>query len=203
MEKITTERKDAILKKYDSGDHALFNWCDEYNNYISSSVNLCVTLEVEYILKASIEDKDAPFSYDDLDLFDNDKAREHILYKYDSFSIDEKSLLRSEVELCLGIKINKSNLSKSLDKLDKDQLKNIFSELDLDTYNANAEIFQWFIVSEPLIWGLKEQGEIILNDYYWGRQCCGQHISLDSVCITAFIEWLKDLYTSPESKGEE
>ena len=50
--------------------------------------------------------------------------------------------------------------------------------MDFDT---PPEVMQWFLAPE-LVDHLKDLGEVVLNGEYWGRQCCGQSITLDH-CI--------------------
>ena len=93
---ITKERIQEILSKYKTDD-ALFNWCEEYKSFISDCIGGCVSSEVEYILKKSYEEQDTPLSYEDLDLFDIDKAKESILYLFDDKSEEEQKAFIKEI----------------------------------------------------------------------------------------------------------
>lgn len=53
------------------------------------------------------------------------------------------------------------------------------------------EVFQWFIVSDFLLKALEKHDEPILHSAfgsYWGRTCCGQAISMDSVIESIYNE---------------
>ncbi|MDL2320111.1 hypothetical protein LJC45_03150 [Alistipes sp. OttesenSCG-928-B03] len=46
------------------------------------------------------------------------------------------------------------------------------------------EVLEWWLVTEWLAEQLKEQGEVIIDDYgcyWWGRQTSGQAIYMDAV----------------------
>jgi hypothetical protein len=180
---ITEERANEILNKYNETDKQgyklntdLFNWCEEYKNFISSCVSGCVSMEVEYILKKSYEDNDTPLSYEDLDLFDKDKAIEYLEYKKNENGDITESY-------------------KELQEMDKEQLKELFNKYNLDTAEAEAEVLEWWIIQDPLKYRLEQEGEIFLKGGcvdIWARTTTGQSISLDSCCINAFINLLKD-----------
>jgi len=65
---ITRERAKEILNKFKK-DNALFNWCEEYKQFVQDNVLLNMNSEIEYILKQSdrIEDEEPPFSYEDIE----------------------------------------------------------------------------------------------------------------------------------------
>jgi len=58
-----------------------------------------------------------------------------------------------------------------------------------DSFEQQKEVYQWFLMDNRLIYQLKERNEVILNECYWGRQCCGQMIDMDGVIIEIFKEW--------------
>lgn len=48
----------------------------------------------------------------------------------------------------------------------------------------DAEVMEWWLVTDWLAERLKEQGEVIIDDYgccWWGRTCSGQAIYMDAV----------------------
>lgn len=63
---ITRERAKDILNKYKT-NKALFNWCDEYKQFVEDNVLFNNNSEVDYILKQSYEDRETPFSYEDIE----------------------------------------------------------------------------------------------------------------------------------------
>lgn len=192
---LTQERIKEILKIYEvDKKRDLFNWCEEYKSFISDCVNGCFTMEVEYILKKSYQDSEAPLSYEDLDLFDKDKAIELIMY------ILENDKDEDEIKELLEETNKENNLrGKTIGDYEV-YLKNLdnstLEELCRDKFNlyedqTNAEVYEWWFISDPLKYRLEKQGEIFLNEF-WGRQTTGQHISLDNCCIKAFIDLIKD-----------
>lgn len=190
---LTKERIKEILFKFrDNKD--LFNWCEEYKQFINESVLYCVSYEWDYMIKKSYEDGESPISYEDLDLFDLYKAREHIIYTLENEK-DENEIKQifSETNEENNLKIRTiGDYEVYLKNLDKETLTDLFYKLNLDTTEAEGEVYEWWLIRDPLKFRLQEQGEIFLNDA-WGRQATGQGISLDYCCITAFINLLKDL----------
>lgn|SRR3990167_2562639 len=192
---ITKEKAQEILKRYNNGEHELFNFCEEYKDFISNCVHSCVSPEVDYILKKSYEDNETPLSYEDLDLFDKDKAIEHLSYKFDESEQEFIEYSNNPETFNRKVK-NRSDFEVFLNSLSKDELKTMFEELNLDTYEAHTEVYEWWVISDPLKYRLEQQGEIFLKGGccdFWGRTCSGQSIALDSVCINAFIDLLKDI----------
>lgn len=123
-----TERAKEIIKLYDSGKKDLFNWCDEYNEFVHDCVLYCVSSEWDYMLKKSYEDSESPVNYED---FPSGEEGEEI------------------------------------------------------------EVYEWWLISDPLKYRLEKQGEIFLNGA-WGRCCTGQSITLDYGVMIAFLDILKD-----------
>src|SRR3990167_524307 len=203
---ISQERIKNILNKYNEKDKQgyrpytdLFNWCEEYRDFVNKNIGGCVSMEVEYILKKSYEDNDTPLSYEDLDLFDEDKARENILYLFDNDKTEEEQKeFMQEINEEYKRKIkNNGDVEVFLNSLDKEELKNICEKLNIDNQTTDAEIYEWWIVNDPLKYRLEQEGEIFLEGgcvEFWGRRTTGQAIMLDNCCISGFINMLKDNY---------
>lgn len=54
-------------------------------------------------------------------------------------------------------------------------------------YDENCEVSEWWLVTSYLACKLKQQGEIIIDDYgcyWWGRTTSGQTIAMDGVMQT-------------------
>ena len=167
---ISKVRINEILAKYKTNKD-LFNWCDEYNAFLDTQIIKCVSSEVDYMLKMSYTDSDSPLSYEDLDLFDSDKAREYLI-----FQKEHKEILFTD---------------EDINEMSKENLKELFNKYDFDINEANAEVYEWWVLNDRLTYYLERQGEIFLNGF-WGRCCTGQSIKLDSCVINAFIEMLED-----------
>jgi len=191
MINITKERKEEILKLYKEKKD-LFNWCEEYKQFVNECVCMCVSSEWDYIIRKSYEDNDAPFSYEDVDTFDEDRAIENLLYKFDEDK-DECIELANDPDTYNRRVKTKGDFEVFLKSLEKDELKSVHEELGYDTCDAESEIYEWWIITDPLSYRLEQQGETILNGA-WGRRSTGQHISLDYECIKAFLSYLEDLY---------
>lgn len=192
MVQIAKERRAEIIKIYESGKRDLFNWCEEYKQFIHECVLYCVSSEWDYMLKKSYEDSNSPVNYEDLDLFDIDKAINHLAYNYDTNEEEYKEYANNEGTFNRRVK-NKSDFEVFLNSLSKEELKTMFEDLDEDLSDAEGEIYEWWIISNPLEYQLEKQEEIFLNGA-WGRQSTGQSVSFDYCVIKAFIQWLKDIY---------
>ncbi len=193
------ENKD-IIKRYESGDTALFKWCQEYKDWVSENVHCNVTMEWEYILKQSFEDGDAPFSYDDYDHFyyDEDELISAILDDFEAIeNIEDKETFIDDMGVTLQNKTLKEHMKENFDVEDlKDIIENKIDHLitfDLDKYERTKEIFQWFMVSSHFQDCVErvDDDQAFLNGA-WGRQCYGQSITLDHVVIEAFIKWIRE-----------
>lgn len=191
MVDITKQRKEEILKIYKEKTD-LFNWCEEYKQFISECVHCCVSSEWDYILKKSVEDGDAPFSYEDIDSFDEDAAIEILIDDFDNNKEASIEYANDSDTYNRRVK-NKGDFEVFLKSLDLDEVKEAFEELGHDPYEVEFEIYEWWIISDPLKYRLEEQGQTILNGA-WGRCTTGQHISLDYCCRKAFLSFLEDLY---------
>jgi len=73
-----------------------------------------------------------------------------------------------------------------------------FSYEDIEDYECQTEIMQWFLVCDDrILKQLEDRGEVILNNKFWGRQAYGQSITMDGVIIEIFKEWYLELYGLP------
>lgn len=199
MNYINKQRAKEILKEYEQRKD-LFNWCEEYKNFVSSCVGFCVSHEWEYIIKKSFEDREAPFSYDDIDLLDYDAMREDFLRQYNEADAEDKKGIIEDLNLNLPFCIfdfdeEKESIEEFLNNLDDEDILKTFENLnyisiDTDVYK---EVYEWWLVSDPLAYRLEKQGEVFLNGA-WGRCTTGQSVSLDYCVIRAFISWLEDMH---------
>jgi hypothetical protein len=173
------------------------HYCDTY----IYSESLLMNEEVEYILKASVEDSDAPFSYDDYDHFyyDEDELRKAILEDYKTMDTEDKKGVLDYLDFD-----DETAFIESLDELDTDDLKVMieqqidhFLNFSLDEHEHQTEVMQWFIMHDCILRELEARGEVVLNSKFWGRQSYGQAIELDGIIITIFKEWYLELYGLP------
>lgn len=188
---ITTARATEILEQYKS-KRDLFNWCDEYKQFVNDCVLYCVSYEWDFMLKESMNgNKDSPVNYEELDSFDIDRARDHALYKYDTDEEELTAFANDKEGHNRRVK-NKGDFEVFLNSLNKEELKDLFYKMDYDISDAEADIFQWWLISDPLRYRLEQQEEIFLNGA-WGRQTIGQSIALDGNVMRAFIDIIKDM----------
>lgn len=194
---IDNDKIKAILERYNNGDTALFNWCDEYNQWVNSEVSCNVTSEWEYILKKSYEDSDTPFSYDDYEMYyyDEDELIKAIMTELESEYTDKAEVQDFKEEILSNFD---GTFEEYLEGLYADDLKEmieqepILNNINVEDYERTTEIFQWFIVGSDFEYRLNEvDSEQVFLNGAWGRQCCGQSISLDYCVRQAFITKLK------------
>jgi len=203
---MNKERAKEILIKYKE-NKALFNWCDEYEQFINNNICCLVNEEAEFMLKMSLENNDSPLSYDDLDLNDYDALRESLIYEIeDNYKEkDEQEDLREQINLIsisrldyLDIKEDES-FKDFINNLNEDDLILLNDEIGNDDIPQN-EIFQWFIVNGDIARDIKENDGIILNENWFGRCCYGQSLSMDYMFIIIYINRLKRWFTEEELK---
>ena len=173
---------------------------------------------VEYILKASHEDSDTPFSYDDItnntptaewvyvspashltsweSLTEEmrDEKLEHFEYLRDKSLEYTNSLIDAwraiTPDNLLGEMIAKDKWLNSGETTERyTAICDELSDLDFDDY---PEIMQWLSCSSNLIYSLEQLGECTLDISYWGRTCFGQCVSLDSCIQEIGYNWYLD-----------
>jgi len=200
--RITKER----VKELRSQTYGTLQRTEEFKHYLDTYVynnSKLMNEEVEYILNKSIEDSEAPFSYDDFDQFyyEEDELKEAIIEDIESYEEHEdllQNLSYINDDLAKNEKTREElliDLKECLNNSDLEELKEYIEALSLGLYNFEhqTEVMQWFLMDDRLIYQLEQRGEVILNDCYWGRQACGQAIEIDSIIIDIFKEWYLDM----------
>lgn len=165
FDKLTSSQKQIIAER----------WCSDVAHFTSE------TSIVEYILDRSLVDSETPFSYDDITnnedygLIDIDG----IEYQLTESERDEKlefyEYLRDKAE-------QYSHINSDRFEALHEKYSEICNELEDLEFNYSAEIYQWFHCSQDACYLLEKAGQCTLDGTFWGRQCCGQSISLD-YCI--------------------
>jgi len=162
---------------------------EEYKYFCGKYLNvILMNKEVEYILKKSTEDINAPFSYDDFDLF---------YYDTEEYKTDLKEEIQ---ELDNTTASQKKELQEELKELeDIEEIKDFcidnYLNSNIEDYERPTEVLQWFLICDDrLLHQLEQKGEVILNNTFWGRQGCGQNINMDYVIIDIFKSWFLELY---------
>jgi predicted RNA-binding Zn-ribbon protein involved in translation (DUF1610 family) len=134
-------------------------------DFVNREVKACLTSEVEFILKQSFESSanDAPFTFDDVENyyrhFCDDCGEGHTRF---TESEDENGEIVYTCDDC-----GRTHTEEEHDNLDTEQ----------------AEVFEWWLVTDWLAEKLKARGEVVIMGFsnYWGRQGSGQAIHLDYV----------------------
>jgi hypothetical protein len=172
---------------------------DIAQEYISRNVMYNRGVEVFYILGNQDEDSDnVPFCDDDMvnnepkgnvefngywhDLTEEERDEKLGFYGY----LRDKAcglLIRwlDTIENPEGLDFSDKNqhihnsLGENYERFDE-----ICDTLEGMEFEDYPEIYQWFLCPE-VCYRLRDKGEVVLNNEYWGRQCCGQSIILDHV----------------------
>lgn len=142
--------------------------------FIEREVYCCVTNMVEYILKKSYEDPDAPFSYEDLENLYPDHSDEIDKLEQKKEELEDKIDDEGEKDYPDYEKIEelRQQVSKIEEKIE---------QLEQEQEEIN-EPYEWWIVSDFLLNKLREHGEVVIeHENIWGRCTTGQAILLDSV----------------------
>lgn len=160
--------------------------------FVGREVYSCVSELVEYSLKQSYEDNNAPISHEDLSLerFEYNSS----IISFDGLTYSEKEEAKEELE-DLAEKIESfesyeveedeytyiragNYTTEQLDEINK-------AIEEIENLDGNyIEVFEWWLVSPWLAKKLEEKGEIITETYtnkIWGRCATGQAILLDHV----------------------
>ena len=165
---------------------------------------------VEYILSKSWEDEEAPFSWDDVtnyeyygtveingcweDLTEEERDEKLHIYEYLADKaqtiFDDLEDQQQEAEnddQCYLVQDKADRMEKVLNKYTG--IKDNLESMDFD---EQPEIFQWFSCSDWLIMKLEEHGQCTLDLEFWGRQACGQSVTLDNVIQKIAFEYACD-----------
>lgn len=153
---------------------------DIKGQFVQKHIYACMTCIVEYVLAKSNEDRDAPFSYDDLPdstYFEDALGNS---YSYQERE-DQLSCWQDELDAIDSLLEHDDQNASYIQQ--KESL-----EVQIDDLNSAAEqfaeIYEWWICSSWLASRLRQFDQVILedgNNAYWGRCTTGQAILLDSV----------------------
>ena len=148
---------------YKIGEKEYDFWSIKNQNILEQFVNrevyCCMTQEVEYIL--SHEDHDAPFTWDDVE-YEGDKMCEN----------------------CDSTDIQEIFDDDDFDYVCCDCGKKYTEEEYADLESDWPEVYEWWAVSPWLGAKLAQHGGCVIDVWgksFWGRQCTGQAIALDSI----------------------
>lgn len=173
------------------------------SDYIATQTIYLMNDQVEYILSKSFEDyENVPFSHDDItnyeyygdieisgewhQLTEDERDTKLEFYEY----LRDKAL--DLMDSCIRDNGSSGDASLAQNRLDDRYTRyvDICDDLENMNFDNSPEIYQWFLCSDYLIQELKEKGECTLNEQYWGRQCCGQSIILDTVIQEIAYEYM-------------
>jgi hypothetical protein len=177
---------------------------DIKGQFVGKHVYCNVNSMAEYIISKGFEDREAPFTLDDVENY----------YSYPEWS---KTVLGESLYFGGGSQDNKDEFLEEFDRLEEES-QELFDAGDISaaTHEANidqvskakeefeeatedtepAEIFEWWAVSSFLFEKLQEKGFCVVDAgscYVWGRTTTGQAILLDGVIthICAELEILE------------
>ena len=185
---ITTERIKEILTKY-KDDNALFNWCEEYKQFVSDCVHCCVSSEIDYIIKKSYDDNETPINHEDTYFIDYDRMKENLIYNFEDNKEDIINFCNDENTYNRRVK-TQGDFEVFLNTISDDEANELNDLLNFDV--EYLEIYEWWVISDPLLYRLEQQGQVTINSKFWGRCTTGQHISLDYCVMRAFIDIISE-----------
>jgi hypothetical protein len=190
---------------------------EEYNNasvgaqqravseFIGSYVQCCETTLVDYVLKQSHEDDNAPLHHDDItnnnptgsitlngctvEITAEERDEKLERYEYLRDKADEAHK-RGLAQLLTLAGEDETGYENRLDLFERRVTRLIDScqELeDLDFYDY-PEIYEWWSCDRWLLARLEENGQCTLAGEYWGRCTTGQSIFLDRVILEIYKE---------------
>lgn len=172
---------------------------------VNREVLCCMTQEVEYILRQSIEGniEDIPFTEEDIENRYIQKCDEcgettgsfEEIFP-DELEDEEIGTIGSAEDrnlecLCPVCQLSYSNIQEAKNCCANETIYRcsncgkIYCESDYEDLSDEAqEIFEWWAVTNWLGDKLFARGESVIKSYgksYWGRRCCGQAVSSDGV----------------------
>jgi hypothetical protein len=187
---------------------------DLASDYIATQTVYLMNDEVEYILSKSHEDyENVPFSYDDITNYKYYGGIE-ISGEWHQLTEDERDTklefyeyLRDKavdlMDSCIRDNGSSEDASLAQNRLDARYTRYADICIDLESMHFDnlPEIYQWFLCSDHLIRELEEKGECTLDDQYWGRQCCGQSITMDYVIQKIAYEYMTTFAYMQDNKS--
>ena len=161
----------------------------EYRDWVNSRIYANVSIYIDYIIKKSYEDTNAPASYEDIEYFDRDGIIYDILVEFDN---DKKGTCElAEIPITTTRDEFEIDLS---DGYDNEELVSLAETLKIDTTKySNPEVYEWWILDSWLAEKLKELGEVVINDNVWGRQGTGQAIYLDGIMQEVYKKYVLEV----------
>lgn len=156
--------------------------------FVGNEIGTCVSTMVKYILQKGYEDREAPFTMDDLTNYytDNSEKIEELEEKKNELQeqIDELETELEENEetdtLDNSLIADRKGQIRNLEK-EISEIENSIEELEREQDEPN-EVYEWWTVSNWLCGKLKAKGQVVLEDEnIWGRCTTGQAILLDGV----------------------
>jgi DNA repair exonuclease SbcCD ATPase subunit len=170
--------------------------------FVEREVYCCVSGMVEYILSKGYEDREAPFTMDDVEniYINNSEEIEELNDKKEELE-EQKEKFESELEELEWQEDSVPAFDEKMGKLEEqilkleEQISNIEDEIEEleNEQEEPQEVYEWWMCSGWLIDKLANHNEPVLKDEgIWGRTCTGQAILLDGV-ISRICEELEIL----------
>jgi hypothetical protein len=141
---------------------------------------------VEFILTASNEVANSPFTIDDLENYyamNVDNAIDSALDYYDSNEEEMAEYANDPDTFNRRVK-TRGDFEVFLRSLEEDELKELCDNFSIGYETEPQEVFEWWAVSSFMYEDLKRMGYVVCDAgscYIWGRTTTGQAILLDYV----------------------
>ncbi|ATN93459.1 hypothetical protein [Pseudoalteromonas phage J2-1_QLiu-2017] len=99
---------------------------------------------------------------------------------------DTVSSIEDKIEECPDW-VNEHKAQLLIDKINAriTELDEWIDDIDRADFEYNYDWYNAYVVPDHLLYRLKESGEMILDDRYWLRTCCGQSLYADNCVIVA------------------
>jgi hypothetical protein len=176
FEQLTDTQKQDLAEK----------WCDKVAHF---SLENCL---VEYIL-GQHDYENSPFTYEDITNFEAYgfvyiNGYEHQLTEEER---DEKLAFYEYLRDKAYYLYDNVDCIREEERLEKKyiRLSHICDKLESMDFSELPEIYQWYHCSSYACEKLAEAGQCTVNSSFWGRQCCGQSITLDCVIQKISFEY--------------
>lgn len=209
LEKITMdEERKQQLKRMSFVDLQMTKEFKDFEEFFNSSLML-VNEEINFILNSSEADK--PFDFEDIQ-----NLRGYDMSLFDDFELEirkineiGKSNILQELAEYLNVDENVEKIIEEVKELEyEEKIRRVFDIIntnstydcefvqDLEEYEVEKDIMQWFIITNPQIISiLRKEGEPILDNKYWGRCSFGQAVTMDGIIVNkVFKNWYLEKY---------
>jgi hypothetical protein len=144
---------------------------------------------VEYVLQQD-DHENAPFTRDDIT---NNEPTANIELSDQWVELTESERDEMLEELQEKYDDLYGDIEDTEDHPEQEKIETLSSDIEalgvVSYFEDYPEIYQWFSCSDWLIRALESKGQCTLDDEFWGRQACGQSVTLDCVMQEIAFDW--------------